>query len=181
MQQVIRVLLCGMLGGMLIAGCRTASRVIEVPRVDLEVSGGNRGYLIGTPPTISENQSSTRAMAEMEFEIPSFSRPGSRPVRPVSLGEVAPPETDLSESGATPAGTSPQVYDTYVVHKGDTLWSIAANPQVFGDASRWRLLFEANRDLLKSPDRLRPGMTLKIPRGSSPSQSNEAQDRGFTK
>ena len=40
----------GVVGVLVISGCRTATRVTEVPRVDLELSGGNRGYLVGTPP-----------------------------------------------------------------------------------------------------------------------------------
>ncbi|MBI4342382.1 MAG: LysM peptidoglycan-binding domain-containing protein [Candidatus Omnitrophica bacterium] len=78
---------------------------------------------------------------------------------------MAPPETELDEPGA-PSG-APSHYDTYVVQKGDSLWSIAANPEIYGKASKWRRIFDANRDLLKSPDRVRAGMTLKIPRGES--------------
>ena len=72
----------------------------------------------------------------------------------------------------------PARYDTYVVKKGDSLWSIAAKPEVYGTATKWRRLYDANRDLLKSPERLRPGMTLKIPR----SEGEESEDVGtYTK
>ncbi len=56
--------------------------------------------------------------------------------------------------------------DTYVVHKGESLWTIAAKPEVYGKATAWHRLFEANRELLKGDaNRLRAGMTIKIPRG----------------
>jgi len=103
-------------------------------------------------------------MVETEIEVPSFTTPKPAAAAPVSLGEVAPPEIDLGEGAFMPEQDIPQTYDTYVVKQGDTLWSIAADPTVFGDATRWRRLFEANQDVLKSPDQLRPGMTLRIPR-----------------
>ena len=53
---------------------------------------------------------------------------------------------------------------TYVVQKGDSLWSIAAKREIYGSATKWRRIFEANRDLLKTQDQVRVGMTLKIPR-----------------
>ena len=54
-----------------------------------------------------------------------------------------------------------------MVQKGDTLWSIPAKPEMYGKATHWRRLFDANRDLLKSPDRLKVGMTLQVPRGDT--------------
>ncbi|MSQ24346.1 MAG: LysM peptidoglycan-binding domain-containing protein [Chloroflexi bacterium] len=56
---------------------------------------------------------------------------------------------------AAPAGR------TYVVKDGDALTTIAA--QVYGDASQWRFVFEANRDQLSSEDQLQVGQTLRIP------------------
>jgi nucleoid-associated protein YgaU len=53
-------------------------------------------------------------------------------------------------------------YETYVVRKGDTLSGIAR--RYYGTALEWRRLADVNRDVLASPDQLRPGMELKIPR-----------------
>ena len=50
---------------------------------------------------------------------------------------------------------------TYTVEKGDTLSAIAR--QFYGKASAWPQIFEANRDQLDDPDRIRPGQVLKIP------------------
>ena len=79
-----------------VAGCHAATRVIEEPRVDLDVSGGNRGYLVGTPPPAAESADTTRQMVETEVEVPSGYRP--KKGQPVSLGEVAPPEMDFSDA-----------------------------------------------------------------------------------
>lgn len=50
---------------------------------------------------------------------------------------------------------------TYTVAKGDTLSKIAKDH--YGKASRWPLVFEANRDQLDNPDRIKPGQVLRIP------------------
>ncbi|MFE8032752.1 LysM peptidoglycan-binding domain-containing protein [Thiohalocapsa marina] len=49
----------------------------------------------------------------------------------------------------------------YEVLADDTLSRISA--KVYGDANAWRRIFEANRDLLDSPDDLSLGMKLVIP------------------
>jgi nucleoid-associated protein YgaU len=72
-------------------------------------------------------------------------------------------------------------YDTYVVQKGDSLWSIAAKPEIYGKATRWRRIFDANRDLLKSPDQLKAGMNLKIPREDGAEEEPADEGATFTK
>ena len=161
----------------LMSGCRTATRVTTVPRVDLEMEGtGNRGYLIGTPPPAGELKT-TREMIETDVEIPSFYKP-KRGKTGVGLDEIAPPERDVDEAGAVSVAAGH--YDTYVVQKGDSLWSIAAKPDIYGRATHWRRIFDANRDLLKSPDRLRAGMTLKIPRGDEGAEETTYGDEGIS-
>lgn len=50
---------------------------------------------------------------------------------------------------------------TYTVVKGDTLSRIAKHH--YGDASRWKAIFEANRDIIKNPDLIQIGWVLKLP------------------
>ncbi len=164
----------GVMAVLMVAGCRAATRVIDEPRVDLDVSGGNRGYLVGTPPAAPDMRTS-RQMIETEVEVPNFYRSKKGEGAPVSLGEVAPPEMDFSESAAGEGAWS-GASDTYTVKKGDTLWSIAANPDVFGNANKWRQIYEANRNMLKSPDQLRAGMVLNIPRGANDESQAMAHD-----
>ena len=170
MERNVRMLL-GMAGVLLAAGCRTATKVTEFPRVDLELSGGNRGYLVGAPPEAAPTKT-TRQMVETTVEVPSRYKP-KQLGGPTSMSpEELTPDMEADAGPSLPP--APGSYDTYVVKKGDSLWSIAAKPEVYGKASRWREVFDANRDLLKnSPDRVRPGMTLKIPRGGKEDSGNE--------
>ncbi|MDP8261570.1 MAG: LysM peptidoglycan-binding domain-containing protein [Candidatus Kappaea frigidicola] len=55
-------------------------------------------------------------------------------------------------------------YDYYVVKKGETLWDIAGRPEVYGNSSKWKIIFEANKDKIRKPSLIKPGMKLKIPR-----------------
>ena len=61
--------------------------------------------------------------------------------------EVRPP--------AQPAGR------TYTVKPGDTLSKIAKAE--LGDANAYMKIFEANRDQLSDPDKIKPGQKLRIP------------------
>ena len=50
---------------------------------------------------------------------------------------------------------------TYTVQSGDTLSKIAKAH--LGDANAYMKIFEANKDQLTDPDKIRPGQVLKIP------------------
>ena len=50
---------------------------------------------------------------------------------------------------------------TYTVKAGDTLSAIAK--EHLGSASAYTKIFEANRDQLTDPDKIKPGQVLKIP------------------
>jgi hypothetical protein len=48
----------------------------------------------------------------------------------------------------------------------DCFWNIAGRPWVYGDATKWRLIYNANRTKLPQPDNpdlIHPGMVLDIP------------------
>ncbi|MFQ8430824.1 peptidoglycan-binding protein LysM [Amaricoccus sp. W119] len=68
---------------------------------------------------------------------------------------VAKVEDDIS----TPDGGGEAVLHTVV--KGDTLWEIAQ--KTLGDGSRYQEIFEANKPMLKDPDKIYPGQVLRIP------------------
>ncbi|HET7711049.1 MAG TPA: LysM peptidoglycan-binding domain-containing protein, partial [Thermoanaerobaculia bacterium] len=65
--------------------------------------------------------------------------------------------------GAPGAGmtSSSSAGRTHTVKKGETLSHLAQ--QYYGKASEYNRIFEANRDQLNDPDKIREGMTLQIP------------------
>lgn len=62
--------------------------------------------------------------------------------------------------GAPAAGGAPTVR-MYVVQGGDSLSKISK--KFYGDANKWKQIFEANRDVVKNPDLIQPGWRLRIP------------------
>lgn len=58
---------------------------------------------------------------------------------------------------------TPQEIDDlfYEVQKGDTLWRIAEI--YYKDGSRYKEIFEANREVIKDPDKIYPGQMIRIP------------------
>ena len=60
---------------------------------------------------------------------------------------------------AAPAGES--VF--YEVKKGDTLWKIAETHYGKGKGVKYTVIFEANRPMLKHPDKIYPGQKLRSP------------------
>ena len=58
--------------------------------------------------------------------------------------------------------TSPQpAARYYTVVKGDTLSKVAK--QHYGDANKYPQIFEANKPMLKHPDKIYPGQVLRVP------------------
>ncbi len=49
----------------------------------------------------------------------------------------------------------------YVIQSGDTLSKIAQ--QFYGSAEKYTQIFEANREVIKDPDRIFPGQKIRIP------------------
>ena len=64
-------------------------------------------------------------------------------------------------SSTAPEADAPTTERSYVVVKGDTLSRIAKHE--YGDAAKWRQIYEANTDIIKNPDLIYPGQKLRLP------------------
>ncbi len=51
----------------------------------------------------------------------------------------------------------------HVVERGDTLWSIAAQADVYADPYLWPVIYRFNRDQIVDPAQIYPNQTLLIP------------------
>jgi len=75
--------------------------------------------------------------------------------------EERPDFSDVEGGSSSTLPTPESTYQTYTIESGDSLSKIARH--FYGDASKWRQIFEANRDVIKDPDLIHPGHTIKIP------------------
>ncbi|MGJ0393083.1 MAG: peptidoglycan-binding protein LysM [Methylocystis sp.] len=112
------------------------SHGFDVSGVDIEVNGGK----------VTLN-GAVNSRAEMEKIVLAVGN--TRGVAQVENNLIAPDADPESPSGL------------YVVVKGDTLWKIAEAH--YGDGARYREIFEANKPMLKDPDKIYPGQRLRIP------------------
>lgn len=83
----------------------------------------------------------------------SDTTPGNNPTGRPDFSNVA-GNADTRPADGSASGS-------YTVQSGDTLSAIAQRH--YGKASRWREIFEANRDQLDNPDLIRPGQVLRLP------------------
>ncbi|WP_293000185.1 LysM peptidoglycan-binding domain-containing protein [Nevskia sp.] len=65
---------------------------------------------------------------------------------------------------------------SHVVARGEGLWQIASQPETYGNALLWPLIWRANAGALKDPTRVLRGQKLRIPRFPSLSAVAEALD-----
>ena len=94
----------------------------------------------------------------------------TQPTPEVSVVEIASPvEIKAPVGGVKSAPADPSViqkvqsetFDIYVIQKGDTLWKVAN--KFYKNGSKWHVIYDANRDVLKTPQSLKSGLELRIP------------------
>jgi nucleoid-associated protein YgaU len=155
----IFALVLGFVAVISFSGCYTArTYVVNKPRVDQDIPG-----MPGAPVK-------TRKMVVLEVvekdKAPLVSAMDE--VKSPSAAEPMPSVTQennftLPQSGSVvekPAVVAALPQD-YVVEKDDTLQKISK--KVYGSYSKWTKIYDANRDVIKDPNFLKAGVTLKIP------------------
>jgi|KBSSwiStaDraftv2_1062776.scaffolds.fasta_scaffold432601_2 nucleoid-associated protein YgaU len=80
-----------------------------------------------------------------------------------SLGNTAdkPDDSGFVSGGGSQLSSKEETLQSYTVEKGDSLSKIAQ--KVYGKASLWRKIYEANQDHIKDPDLIYPGQVLRLP------------------
>jgi nucleoid-associated protein YgaU len=74
------------------------------------------------------------------------------------IADIQAPAAAAAAAGNAPSTTAAR---SYTVQAGDSLSKIAK--QFYGDANKYMKIFEANKDKLTDPDKIKPGMDLVIP------------------
>jgi LysM repeat protein len=88
----------------------------------------------------------------------------STPPPTAAPAPVPAPAAGAVVSGGVPAtapAAAPSGERVHVVERGDTLGAIAK--KYYGKAGLYPKIFDANRDVLDDPDKIKPGQKLRIP------------------
>lgn len=156
-------------------GCnRVKTYTVQEERVDQELNSGNRGYLSGQAPAVDETKrKKTRDNYTVEINLPPYS--DSKPKKRIS------PQSEVIAVEAEPVVVESQMnkelqnsiqqtetsvkelsFTEYKVEANDTLQRIAK--KFYGSNKDWYKIYEVNKDILGSPDKIKPGQILKIPK-----------------
>ena len=74
------------------------------------------------------------------------------------IADIQAPAAAAAAAGGAPSTPAAR---TYTVQGGDSLSKISK--QFYGDANKYMKIFEANKDKLADPDKIKPGQELVIP------------------
>ncbi|MFH1406600.1 MAG: LysM peptidoglycan-binding domain-containing protein [Candidatus Omnitrophota bacterium] len=174
-RQIVIVIVASLVLG----GCMTAKKVVR-ERVDQQVSG-NQGVIYGDVPPAMRPAKTTREYIQIDVDLdetfskikepftpkqktqpapaPETVRPAPVKPAPAATTRPAPAPMTFAPAAQTPAPSLPP--STYTVKPDQSLSTIAK--ELYGDGSKWDIIYEANRDKIKNPNKIKAGMTLVIP------------------
>ena len=166
----------------LLSGCVVRTYQATRDRVDQDLTSGNRGYLMGTAPGGAEKERATTRttrVVEVELRSPLKFEKVNKPAVSEQAQEPAMEENVSGNKGyITESVPTEEKISTekYTVQKGDTLQKISQ--KFYGTTKNWYKLYKTNQDVLKSPNKLRPGQTITIPEipGAKPEGLKEPKE-----
>jgi nucleoid-associated protein YgaU len=147
-----------------LSGCVARTYPLTRERVDQQLTEGNRGFLMGKPSGEEKIRKETREVRVFEIEIGSPYKTKNKGI--VNSGTAQDSQVS-SESSYMPLSEPSELelingnFQKYTVEKNDTLQKISQ--KFYGTTKKWGKIYEANKDTLKTPDRVYPGRTLNIP------------------
>lgn len=172
-------------------GVTTRAYITDKERVDQAMEGGNFGYLAGTPqaedrtslkktrkvyvvevtkepPELSDDtttttttttESTTSYRSPFTEESAQAEEPRGRKIELPRFDEDSPrsaPAAASDDENAPVVGGQ-----AYTVEKDDTLQKISK--KFYGTYSKWPQIYEANKNVIQNPNRIKQGVTLQIP------------------
>ncbi len=169
------------------SGSRISARIYseDKARVDQEMNG-NAGYIMGTPKVpIEPPAKKTRKVYILEVTKALDEPPSDKELYGMDLSnEIGdanyqlPPRRKIQKIPTSPKISLPKFeeeaftdtkeaqpawgsFTQYKVEEKDTLQKISK--KFYNTYSKWHIIYEANKDLIKDPNFIKPGITINIP------------------
>lgn len=170
----------------IVSGCSSTKNVTvrsyiqDKKRVDQE-SSGNAGYLMGSSKEAPADTKDTRKIYVLEFtkEAPELMEEDVSVQTTTTSPSVNLPQSDSGSRSQVQADSAVPVFDPsqfetddpsaettgsfieYKVEKDDTLQKISK--KFYNSYGKWSKIYEANKAKIKNPDRIQPGIVIRIP------------------
>jgi nucleoid-associated protein YgaU len=119
------------------------SQNVQLQNLNLQ---DNKLFIRGTAPS---QDVKNKVWDQIKLVDPNFSE---------LIADIQAPAAAAAAAAASGSGTTAR---NYTVQPGDSLSKISK--EFYGNANQYMKIFEANKDKLSDPDKIKPGMELIIP------------------
>jgi len=134
---------------------------------------------MGTHPGTETPKKAERTVRVFEFEFGK--RRNVNEAAPADTGYTQPEYSAPADFGDSQETEGDEIEDVksqkYTVGKNDTLQKISQ--KFYGTTKNWVKIYKANKDTLKTPDRVYPGQVLNIPEEGIKTQVEPLKDPGL--
>jgi len=131
-----------------------------------EVESGSRSRA-EVPFNVPETVGANRSVLDQAFGSSRAPQPSQPPLQIAKRQDIAGSQlphataaTPLSDGGSPSAAVVPRIATT-VVSRGDSLWRISR--VTYGAGMRYAVVYQANRDQIRNPNRIYPGQIFVLP------------------
>ena len=118
------------------------------------------------PPAVAERSDTVSSFENEDgFGLPEAAKEGENPVADTGSNSKkveGNAEKDNSLTANSDENSNSVRYEEYVVVKDESLSVIAK--KVYGNGRKYHRILKANEDVIKDPNRIYPGMKIRIPR-----------------
>jgi len=154
---------------LVLSGCVTRTYSLTRDRVDQDLTGGNHGYITGKAPAGETTPRKTeRTVRVFEVELGKSYKTKQVDIAPITQPQSMGSSNEItSNTGSVETASEEQnisldkTGQKYTVEKNDTLQKISM--KFYGTTKKWTKIYNANKDVLKGPNKVYPGQTLNIP------------------
>jgi len=149
---------------------KPTARVVEPQFRKYIVQQGDISFEVIAQKVFKDRKKWTIVAQANPYVSPDRLKPGKTVLNiPLDEGNIQGKVEVEHGTAAPPVPAPPET--SYVIQREDTLWDIAVKVYGKGKGANWRMIYDANKDVIKNPDRPPAGATIRIPTLSAPAPS----------
>ena len=145
----------------------TSKQSVVVALAEVESSTGTVRSRAKMPLNVPETVEANRSVLDQAVVSSQPDQPSQPPLQKAKPQDIANSQqarataaTPLPDEGSPPTIVAPKIATT-VVSPGDSLWRISR--VTYGAGMRYALVYKANRDHIRNPNRIYPGQIFVLP------------------